>query len=52
MEDQLRELAQRLEDPGEQSVLHLAASQIEALRREVRQLNNAMRHLREARKKT
>lgn len=51
MEEQLREFAQRLEDPGEQSALHLAASQIEALRREVRRLNNAIRHMREKMKK-
>lgn len=47
IESQLRDIANRAANLDDYVTLHLAADEMEKLKREVRRLNNAIRHLRE-----
>lgn len=47
MESQLRDIANRAANLDDYVTLHAAADEMEKLKREVRRLNNAIRHMRE-----
>lgn len=50
MEKELRNIANKATNLDDYATLHLAADEMERLKREVRRLNNAIRHMRERKK--